>query len=197
MSDDGPGLAPESLGRVFEPFAVVQPGPGGEGLGLATVYGIVRQHGGFVTVESAFSQGTSFRVYLPWTEAELAGRKSRLSVDHPAAGHESILVVEDERSVARAIGRNLRRLGYDVWEADNGADALLELGEASSDATSRAHRRRDAANGGRRTLSSAARALSGTTRVVYEWLHRERTGRRWGSSRGGSVTAESRLRSIS
>ena len=132
VSDDGPGLAPGSVSRVFEPFGVVQPGPAGQGLGLATVYGLVRQHGGFITVASTRLEGTTFRLYLPWTEAEPAGRKSRLSVEHPAAGHESILVVEDERSVARAIARNLRRLGYDVWEAANGAEALFELGERSS-----------------------------------------------------------------
>jgi CheY-like chemotaxis protein len=123
VSDTGTGMSPEVLAHVFEPFYTTKEAGKGTGLGLATVHGIVHQHNGWINVESAVGQGTTFRIYLPLsTRAAPAER-----VAAPGAiprGAETILLVEDEESVRRVTSKMLERLGYRVLVAGGGQEAL-------------------------------------------------------------------------
>jgi PAS domain S-box-containing protein len=123
VSDTGAGMDRETLSHIFEPFFTTKGVGEGTGLGLATVYGIVSQSGGFVSAYSEPGQGSSFRIYLPF-----AG--TRGEPERPAAatvlggGNETILVAEDEPAVRAIIARALREYGYTVIEARDGLQAL-------------------------------------------------------------------------
>ena len=123
VSDDGCGMGEATLKRLFEPFFTTKERGKGTGLGLATVHGIVAQHGGWVEVESALGKGTTFKVFLP---ATTKGKAEPAQTGRPATtrGHEMILLVEDEISVRRVAVQCLRRLGYQVLEATNGLEAI-------------------------------------------------------------------------
>ncbi len=124
VSDTGSGIAPEIVGRIFDPFFTTKPLGKGTGLGLATVHGIVRAHGGTITVSSEPGRGTTFSVYLPGIEAE---QTEAPSPEEPVrGGSESILVVDDEPSLARMLGKVLKMLGYKV-QALNSSTAALAL----------------------------------------------------------------------
>src|ERR1700685_740709 len=124
VTDSGQGIAPEHMAHIFEPFYTTKEAGKGTGLGLATVYGIVKQNGGFVWVYSEPGLGTTFKVYLPQVQplshevpiTKLAERSPR--------GSETLLLVEDETSVRLASSQFLTRSGYSVLEASNGEDAL-------------------------------------------------------------------------
>jgi CheY-like chemotaxis protein len=111
------------LSRIFEPFFTTKEAGKGTGLGLATVFGIVKQHDGWVEVESSVGQGSTFRVFLPATVAPdpsgLASREVEIK-----GGSETILLVEDELALRRMVALNLRKLGYAVLEAGNGSEAV-------------------------------------------------------------------------
>jgi PAS domain S-box-containing protein len=123
VRDTGCGMTAEVMARIFEPFFTTK-GPGkGTGLGLATVYGIVKQSGGHIAVSSEPNRGTTFKIYLPAFEARPSG-KSFPGIQPMPKGSETILLVEDEDAV-RAIARHtLESCGYRALEASNGADAL-------------------------------------------------------------------------
>jgi nitrogen-specific signal transduction histidine kinase len=126
MSDTGCGMDAETLGHIFEPFFTTKEKGKGTGLGLATVYGIVRQTGGYVAVKTAPGAGTTLRIYLPRCAESVASgiRPSGLS----RRGTETVLLVEDEpavRTLAKAI---LERHGYTVLVAESGAAALDVVG---------------------------------------------------------------------
>jgi two-component system cell cycle sensor histidine kinase/response regulator CckA len=135
VTDTGHGMDATTQARVFEPFFTTKPQGQGTGLGLAMVYGIVKQSGGHVWVESKPDQGTTFTVYLPQPEAvdlpTAALATSRASGDprhagtRTDAGSETILVVDDEEAVRSSTRRALERSGYTVIPAIDGADALL------------------------------------------------------------------------
>jgi two-component system, cell cycle sensor histidine kinase and response regulator CckA len=117
VSDTGTGIAPEILDRVFEPFFTTK-GPGkGTGLGLSTVYGIVNQSGGVVTVESVRHRGTTFRIRLPAVEKPAAVPRAAVRPAVPYSGTETILLVEDEPGVRQLVQRVLSRKGYEILEA--------------------------------------------------------------------------------
>jgi two-component system, cell cycle sensor histidine kinase and response regulator CckA len=121
VRDTGIGIPREVLPRIFEPFFTTK--SSGSGLGLATVYSIVEQHGGWIDVDSAIGRGTTFRVYLP----ERAGAVPRAATSEPrtnARGNETILLVEDDGSIRRALATLLEDHGYDVLVANSGAAAL-------------------------------------------------------------------------
>lgn len=124
VSDTGSGMDEETQRRVFEPFFSTKHPGAGTGLGLSTVYGIVKQSEGFIFVESVPGRGTTFRVFLPATdEAPDLPRPEPVRVAHPR-GSETILVVEDEQAIRRLIRRILVRHGYSVLEAADGFEAL-------------------------------------------------------------------------
>jgi len=124
VSDTGCGMTPEIQAKVFEPFFSTKGVGKGTGLGLATVYGIVRQSGGHVAVYSEVGMGTTFKVYLPRAESTAGGSKAPAVVRPPPSGTETVLVVEDEDAV-RVLNRlALQSAGYTVLEASNGDEAL-------------------------------------------------------------------------
>jgi PAS domain S-box-containing protein len=124
VSDTGYGMTAEVCGRIFEPFFTTKPEGKGSGLGLATVFGIVRQNHGDIRVYSEPGQGTTFRIYLPLVhEAATVVPKAPVTGDLPR-GTETILAVEDDAAVRKVLERTLARLGYSVLSADCGPAAL-------------------------------------------------------------------------
>jgi two-component system cell cycle sensor histidine kinase/response regulator CckA len=123
VGDTGAGMDTALQARIFEPFFSTKEPSKGTGLGLATVYGIVRQSGGSVSVQSAPGAGTTFTIYLPRAEA---GAAEAHAVEAAASlhGSETILIVEDDRDVRSVIGVFLRQYGYAVLEAPSGLEAL-------------------------------------------------------------------------
>jgi PAS domain S-box-containing protein len=122
VSDTGCGMDGTVLRRIFEPFYTTKDVGKGTGLGLATVYGIVQQHKGWVEVESEVGKGSVFRVYLPAGLSPSDGAAEALPVEIKG-GTETILLVEDEQTLGRLTAQNLRKLGYTVLEAGNGVEA--------------------------------------------------------------------------
>lgn len=126
IEDNGEGIPPEIKQRIFEPFFSTKEIGQGTGLGLSTVYGIIKQSNGFIDVESTVGKGTRFKIYLQKSKKE----KKAISapVDHEEStvlfGGGTILLVEDEEAVRMFSARALREKGYDVLEAENGEDAL-------------------------------------------------------------------------
>ncbi|HET8749597.1 MAG TPA: response regulator [Sphingomicrobium sp.] len=134
VTDTGTGIAPNILGKVFEPFFTTKEVGKGTGLGLSTVYGIVKQSGGFIFADSKVDEGTRFVIYLPvHREEKAAGRARSLgkAKKDELWGSGTVLLVEDEPMVRSVAERALTRHGYKVVTADNGEDALaiLESGE--------------------------------------------------------------------
>ena len=123
VTDTGTGMTPEVKKHIFEPFFTTKEKGQGTGLGLATCYGIVKQTGGYITVESTVGVGSAFSIYLP--RVEESGEKSsiRKEVGQLPTGNELILYVEDEVTVRSLTSHVLRRLGYDVLEASDGKQA--------------------------------------------------------------------------
>jgi PAS domain S-box-containing protein len=126
ISDDGAGIPPEQLPHIFETFYTTKPLGEGTGLGLATVYGIVKQNKGFVWAYSEPNMGTIFKIYLPCVPGQKpVGAIEKEKRESSARGSETILLVEDEASVRRATAEFLSLQGYTVLEAVDGVDALL------------------------------------------------------------------------
>ena len=126
VSDNGCGMDEATLERIFEPFFTTKEAGKGTGLGLATVYGIAKQHRGWIEVDSAVGRGSTFSIYLPAREQVAAIVDPILEVGSVPGGNENLLVVEDEDSVRRGLLEILGKLGYRVWAAGNGPDALRQ-----------------------------------------------------------------------
>ena len=125
MTDTGSGIPADHLSHVFEPFYTTKPSGKGTGLGLATVYGIVKQNHGFVWVYSEPGMGTSIKIYLPCVQDQPVAVESPDKFAGPAQrGTETVLLVEDEEALRRATVEFLRLRGYTVLEARDGVDAL-------------------------------------------------------------------------
>lgn len=122
--DTGCGISAEDLPRIFEPFFTTKELGKGTGLGLATVFGLVAQHGGFIRVDSEVGRGTTFEVFLPMAEAFVEPSAEATAKPRPQGGTETILLVEDEPSVRRLTRAMLERSGYAVLEAEHGVEAL-------------------------------------------------------------------------
>jgi two-component system cell cycle sensor histidine kinase/response regulator CckA len=129
VSDTGHGISPESMVRIFEPFYTTKPIGKGTGLGLATVYGIIKQSGGYVWVYSEPGQGTTFKVYLPVDEAHVS--VAAASPPPEQASGEHVLIVEDEPAVRYMTSRALKEHGYSVVEASDGPEALRLVEESN------------------------------------------------------------------
>lgn len=130
VSDTGTGIPPDRLGKIFEPFFTTKEQGKGTGLGLSTVYGIVKQSGGFIFADSELGKGTTFSVYLPVYHETAEARQLRENAVKPAApqrewaGGGRILLVEDEDPVRAVAERALTRQGYEVVTAADGEDGL-------------------------------------------------------------------------
>jgi PAS domain S-box-containing protein len=123
ISDTGHGMTPDISSRIFEPFFTTKEVGKGTGLGLSTVYGIVEQCGGHITVDSEPNQGTNFHVYFPNASVPMAEAESQPAAA-PGRGEETILLVEDEEEIRAMTRTYLQSLGYKVLEADNGPAAI-------------------------------------------------------------------------
>ena len=124
VADTGSGMDAATQARIFEPFFTTKQAGQGTGLGLAMVYGFVRQSGGGVEVESELDAGTTVRLFFPIATAEPAEQTVSLPARKQARGNETILVVEDEPAVRKLLIVTLRQAGYRILESANGQDAL-------------------------------------------------------------------------
>ena len=123
-TDTGSGIPPENLSRIFEPFFTTKEIGKGTGLGLATVYGIVKQHQGWLEVESTVGRGTTFRIYIPYAGAERTDTENSEAQIVVRGGTETILLVEDEKPVRELVARVLAKYGYQALQAGTGAEAV-------------------------------------------------------------------------
>jgi signal transduction histidine kinase/CheY-like chemotaxis protein len=132
VSDTGIGIPKDNINKIFEPFFTTKPVGEGTGLGLATVYGIVKQTGGFIDVESEVEKGATFAVYLPRHHGEVEMRE-QIAPARDITGRESILLVEDEDAVRSFAARALKQRGYEVMEAAGGEQALEIMSKRADD----------------------------------------------------------------
>jgi PAS domain S-box-containing protein len=125
VSDSGVGMDTETKVRAFEPFFTTKEKGKGTGLGLSTVYGVVKQSGGYIDIETSPGVGTTFKIYLPCVDEEIVVPIPSSSVtSSPESGNETILLAEDEESLRRLTRTSLELGGYKVLEAGNGTEAL-------------------------------------------------------------------------
>jgi len=129
--DNGTGIEGKILEQIFEPFFTTKQVGVGTGLGLSTVYGIVKQSGGYIWVNSEIGKGSEFKVYLPFVEGEKQDKKEKKRLEQFPYGSETILLVEDEEMVRDLTRRILELCGYTVVEARNGVEALKICEEIS------------------------------------------------------------------
>ena len=127
VSDTGQGMTAETKAHIFEPFFTTKEVGKGTGLGLATVYGVVKQSEGFVWVESAPGKGATFEIYLPQVSEAVSKPEAEAKAAPIPRGSETILVVEDEPDVRALACEFLKVSGYSVLEARNGLEALEKL----------------------------------------------------------------------
>ncbi|HKW24395.1 MAG TPA: PAS domain S-box protein, partial [Terriglobales bacterium] len=124
ITDSGSGIDPAILPRIFEPFFTTKEKGKGTGLGLATIYGIVKQSGGHITVHSEVAAGTTFKIFLPRAPAGMASPEPATRNAHQLRGSETVLLVEDEDAVRESEREYLEQRGYTVLAAANGPAAL-------------------------------------------------------------------------
>ncbi len=124
VADTGTGMDPQTQTRIFEPFFTTKEKGKGTGLGLSTVYGIVKQSGGHIWVDSEVGRGTNFIIHFPEVDADTEIRPLYTEEADPLGGSDTVLLVEDEEIVRNLLQRVLEKLGYNVLHARNAADAL-------------------------------------------------------------------------
>jgi CheY-like chemotaxis protein len=129
VSDTGKGMDEETRKRIFEPFFTTKEVGKGTGLGLAVVYGIIKQHDGFINVYSEPGTGTTFRIYLPIIESAAGEGTKAQKEGAPGRGTETILLAEDDESVRNILKIWLAEFGYTVIEAVDGEDAVRKFTE--------------------------------------------------------------------
>lgn len=124
ISDNGCGMDKETLDKIFEPFFTTKESGKGTGLGLATIYGVIKQNDGHIYVTSKPGQGTSFRIYLPMHMSETTGLQDKTPAIQGAPGHETILLVEDEPAILDMAQLMLESMGYRVLSASTPGEAI-------------------------------------------------------------------------
>ena len=124
ISDTGCGMDKDTLTRIFEPFFTTKEKGKGTGLGLSTVYGIVKQHNGFIDCESDPGHGATFKIYFPAILPKQESSEDSAGETSPEGGTETILIVDDEESLRVMVGRILSRAGYTILTAGDGEEAL-------------------------------------------------------------------------
>ncbi len=124
ISDTGVGMDPETQTHIFEPFFTTKGIGKGTGLGMSTVYGIVKQNAGFIQVDSKKGRGTTFEIYLPVAEGGTTSEAKKRPFHEVSSGSERVLVVEDDHSLRKLVRNVLEKYGYQVLEAPNGEEAL-------------------------------------------------------------------------
>lgn len=124
VSDTGTGMDAETKARAFEPFFTTKEKGKGTGLGLSTVYGVVKQSGGYIDVESAPGTGTTFKIFLPRVHQEVATERQHVDASATGRGNETILIAEDETSLRTLTSSTLEMSGYKVLQAKDGFEAL-------------------------------------------------------------------------
>ncbi len=129
VTDTGHGMDSETKSKIFEPFFTTKERGKGTGLGLATVYGIIKQSGGHIFVYSEPGHGTTFKIYLPCTDAEPYSKELTIKEEKHLGGSEHILVVEDEAKLRRLFEATIPSLGYRLTTAANGDEALILVQE--------------------------------------------------------------------
>jgi len=130
ISDTGEGMDAETIEQIFEPFFTTKEMGKGTGLGLATVYGIVKQHSGFINVESEVGKGTTFQIYLPAGNGMAEPREAQ-SDENPRKGSETILLAEDHDGLRQSAQEMMEALGYRILLAANGMEAVRLFRENS------------------------------------------------------------------
>ena len=178
VADTGTGIPSENLGKIFDPFFTTKPVGQGTGLGLATVYGIVKQSGGFITVDSELGKGATFTIFLPRFEGDAtAAAPEPERIPRDVTGQDTVLLVEDEEAVRSFAARALKLRGYNVLEASGGEEALAIVRAASSPIhlliTDVVMPNMDGP-----TLVRNVRKLSPQTRIIYMSGYAEETFRR-------------------
>ena len=187
VADTGTGIPPEIIDKIFEPFFTTKEVGKGTGLGLSTVYGIVKQTGGFIYSDSAIGKGTTFRIFLPrhipaaddvqppqlpeTTAPALAGAlaaaEDAMQTAADLTGQGTILLVEDEEGLRALNARGLTSRGYTVLEAGNGVEAMEMLGAAGRQGRSRGVRRGDAGDGRADAAQGTAQAQSRDLKIIF------------------------------
>jgi PAS domain S-box-containing protein len=133
VTDTGTGISPENLDKIFEPFFTTKEVGHGTGLGLSTVIGIVKSHGGFIQVNSRLGEGTQFKVYLPACETPKDSEKKQKPDAPPQGRGELVLLVDDEESIRRVARQALERHGYRMIEASDGIQGLAQYTQHQSE----------------------------------------------------------------
>lgn len=131
VKDTGSGITPDVMDHIFEPFFTTKDSGKGIGMGLAVVHGIIKDHGGTITVESEEGKGSLFTVYLPMTDAKILTKEPDDGNAHRATAKERILLVDDEELILSSTKNALRRIGYDVSTSNNSKEALDLFAEES------------------------------------------------------------------
>lgn len=131
VSDTGKGMSDDVISRIFEPFFTTKRAGSGTGLGMSMIYGLVKQHSGFVQIESELGVGTTVRILLPATDDVAGPSKKRVSRHEVRGGNETILFAEDQASLRRTGKKVLERFGYNVLLAEDGVDALSRFRRAN------------------------------------------------------------------
>lgn len=127
IADSGSGIPQHILNHIYEPFFTTKEQGKGTGLGLSVVYGVIRGHNGYISVNSEINSGTIFTIYLPQAKSVQSGKKPRQDVSEIRGGHERILLIEDEISVGEIGADILKELGYSIEIAHNGWEAIQKL----------------------------------------------------------------------
>jgi two-component system NtrC family sensor kinase len=133
VTDSGIGMDEKTRERIFEPFFTTKELGRGTGLGLAMVYGIIKQHDGFINVYSELGKGTTFKIYLPLIKSEIEEKVSVMPAAYPEGGTETVLVAEDDQAVRKLTMNVLERFGYKVIAAEDGEDAVEKFRENKGD----------------------------------------------------------------